>query len=100
MDAALVLPAALTIGELEPLRQQLLGRLGSHHGLRLDGRGVGAIDTAGLQLLAVLCRDAADRGMTVQWCGVSPELHGGAALLGLTAVLGLEPGVPADVPQT
>ncbi|WP_020506981.1 STAS domain-containing protein [Lamprocystis purpurea] len=96
MDAALVLPAALTIGDLEPLRQQLLGLLGSHRGLRLDGRAVAAIDTAGLQLLAVLCRDAAARGIAVQWTGASPALLSGAALLGLTAPLGLTADVRPD----
>jgi ABC-type transporter Mla MlaB component len=97
MDAALVLPAALTIGDLEPLRQQLLGLLGSYRGLRLDGRAVEAVDTAGLQLLAVLCRDAVARGIVVQWTGASPTLLSGAALLGLTAPLGLTADARSDV---
>jgi len=92
-----VLPRSLTIGDLEPLRQQLLVLLGSHRGLRLDGRAVEAIDTAGLQLLVVLCRDAAARGMTVQWTGAGPALLSGAALLGLTAALGLTADTPPDV---
>lgn len=91
MDAPLILPEALIIGDLAALQARLLGVLKARRALALDGRSVTTIDTAGLQLLAVLCRDAAARGIAVRWCGASLELTAAAALLGLTAVLGLDP---------
>lgn len=90
MEGELVLPQAMTIADLDPLRQRLLGLLNSRRDLVLDGRAISDIDTAGLQLLAALCRDARERGIAVRWTGVSAELAAGAALLGLAAVLGLD----------
>lgn len=96
MDDPVVLPEALTIGDLGVLQERLLGVLKARRMLLLDGRPVTAIDTAGLQLLAVLCRDAAARGIAARWCGASLELTTAAALLGLTAVLGLEAPTPSE----
>jgi ABC-type transporter Mla MlaB component len=90
MEPPLELPETLTIGDdLRELQGQFLGLLNARRELALDGRPVTTIDTAGLQLLAVLCQDAAARGVGVRWYGTSPELAAGAELLGLTAVLGL-----------
>lgn len=94
MDDPVVLPETLTIGDLPVLQAHLLGLLKARRALVLDGLPVTHIDTAGLQLLAVLCRDAAVRGIAVRWCGASRELTAAAALLGLTAVLGLDLPTP------
>jgi anti-anti-sigma regulatory factor len=99
MEAALVLPDTLTIGELGPLHERLQGMLNARCELALDGSQVETIDTAGLQLLAVLCWDAAARGIGVHWCGASTQLTTNAALLGLTAVLGLDDVVPTGDPH-
>lgn len=89
METPLELPETLTIGDdLRGLQGQLLGLLNARRELALDGRSVTTIDTAGLQLLAVLCVDAKARGVAVRWYGASPELAAGAELLGLTDVLG------------
>ena len=97
MDAPLTLPARMTIGDLAPLRERLAGGLNARRELALDGGPVTAIDTAGLQLLAVLCQDAAERGVVVRWTGASPELTASAALLGLSTALGLSATyVPED----
>lgn len=89
MNAPLTLPARMTIGDLAPLRERFAGGLNARRELTLDGSPVTAIDTAGLQLLAVLCQDAVERGVAVRWTGASPELTASAALLGLSAALGL-----------
>lgn len=96
MDDPVVLPELLTIGDLGALQERLMGVLKARRVIELDGRPVTAIDTAGLQLLAVLCRDAAARGIAVRWRGASLQLTAAAALLGLTAVLGLEPEMPPE----
>lgn len=100
MDIPVELPEALTIGDLRGLQERLLGLLNARRELTLDGHPVTTIDTAGLQLLAVLCLDAAARGVAVRWCGTSLELAAGAELLGLTAMLGLGSPPQADGTET
>ena len=99
MDEVLRLPESLTIADVASLQPRLLGLLKSRRDLAVDGLGVGTLDTAGAQLLAVLWRDAADRGIGVRWVGVSPELTATAIALGLDSLLGLTPGPgPAEDP--
>ncbi|MFZ1536061.1 MAG: STAS domain-containing protein [Chromatiaceae bacterium] len=99
MDEVLRLPESLTIGDVAALHLRLLGLLKTHSDLAVDGLGVGILDTAGAQLLAVLWRDAADRGVSIHWVGVSRELTATARALGLDTLLGLAPGQwPADDP--
>lgn len=92
MDEVLRLPESLTITDVASLQPRLLGLLKSRRDLAVDGLGVGTLDTAGAQLLAVLWRDAADRGIRVRWVGVSPELTAASIALGLDRLLGLAPG--------
>ena len=100
MDEVLRLPESLTIADVASLQPRLLGLLKSRRDLAVDGLGVGTLDTAGAQLLAVLWRDAADRGIGVRWVGVSPELTATAIALGLDSLLGLAPGPgPAEDPE-
>lgn len=99
MDEVLRLPESLTIAYVASLQARLLGLLKSRRDLAVDGLGVGIMDTAGAQLLAVLWRDAADRGIGVRWVGVSRELTATAIALGLDSLLGLAPGQrPAEDP--
>lgn len=63
----------------------------------LDAIELTRIDTAGAQLLAIFCLAAQQRGLNLQWRGVSPTLRQVADQLGLPSVLGLPPETN-DVP--
>lgn len=86
--APLPLPAALVVGELQPLHDALRPLVAT--GASLDAAGVERADTAGVQLLTAFVRDVERHGRAVTWIGPSAALRDRAASLGLTGVLGLE----------
>ena len=59
--------------------------------LTIDGTQVRVIDTAILQLLVVLLREAREKKLCVNWSQVSEVLRDSAALLGLADMLDLGP---------
>ncbi len=82
------LPAALEIHCVRDLASLALERLAAGRAVRIDGSAVQSADTAGLQLLVALRRDALANGTSFEWHGTSPVLLATGAILGLSASLG------------
>lgn len=89
MSRTLVLPARLTIAEVEDLARQLRSALMGHPQVVLDAEALDCVDTAGLQLLVVFVHEARERAVEVRWTGVGAALREGGRLLGLAEALGI-----------
>ncbi len=85
----MALGPSLTIQEALSLKQQLGGILSAGGAVHLDGAGVRAADTAGIQLLVAFSREAKMRNVEIIWRGASEVLLQSAAGLGLSVLLGL-----------
>lgn len=81
------LPADLGIENAVSLREQLEAVLDDEQPVELAGGGVQRLHTAGLQLLALFCRERRKHGRAVVWHGPAPMLAGAARLLGLEPVM-------------
>jgi ABC-type transporter Mla MlaB component len=81
------LPADLGIENVAVLREQLEAVLEDERPVELAGAGVQRLHTAGLQLLALFCRERQEHGRAVVWHEPVPMLAGAARLLGLGPVL-------------
>ena len=79
----------LSIENVEQLYSAMEGALSSDVDIELDAADVGFCDTAGLQLLISLKREAEKTGHGVQWSAVSDNLRETSAYLGLCQSLGL-----------
>ena len=93
-DGRVTLPADCRIAELSTVKATLDAALATA-AVALDGGAVERIDTAALQLLTVFRREAAARGVAVEWLGASEALRDGAARLGLARTLELPAAMPA-----
>lgn len=80
---AIELPERLRIDAVETLTETARQPLDQGQPLRLDGDSVRDTDTAGLQLLAMLRREADRRGQPMTLDPVSPALESGLQRLGL-----------------
>jgi anti-anti-sigma regulatory factor len=87
------LPATLEVAEVAGTHAALVARLGPG-ALVIDVSAVASIDVAGIQLLCALVRTASQIGTEIVWRGSSAALADLAALLNLSAELGL-PTEPA-----
>ena len=87
-SATVALPSVLTIRDAGPVRAALIAALEAGQ-LEIDGSGVTAVDTAGLQLLVAAMKSAATRSITPCWRGASPVLVDSAQRLGLGQALSL-----------
>lgn len=77
-----------TVFNAVALKGMLLKQLDAHAGgLVLDLSAVQEIDTAGVQLLLMLKREAAARGRSVSFRAFSPPVRDMLGLLGLSAEL-------------
>jgi len=94
----LALPAACVIDTVEVLRSDLLSRFALAMKVTLDATALQRIDTACLQVLASFARDRRAAGLPFEWTGVPDALTDAAALLDLTATLGLAGTTDARVP--
>lgn len=81
------LPADLGIENVAALREQLEAVLDDERPVELAGASVQRLHTAGLQLLALFCRERQEHGRAVVWHEPVPMLAGAARLLGLGPVL-------------
>lgn len=88
------LPTDFRLAELAAVKAQLLEALDAPL-VHIDGAAVERVDTAALQLLVVFRREAAARGQSPAWQGVSAVMRDAAALLGLAQVLELPAPMPA-----
>lgn len=82
-------PAALDIAAVQDFHVQLREALEQGATLTFHCDRIERIDTAGLQLLAACCQDAADRKVDVHWDGVNDILREAAGRLGLLGLLNL-----------
>lgn len=82
-----VLPEKMTISESEEHYQLLTESIENKNSLELDATAVEKIDTAALQLLAVLLKGNDDKNIKISWHGISKELEERAAILGLSECL-------------
>ncbi|MGB0663814.1 MAG: STAS domain-containing protein [Pontibacterium sp.] len=83
----IALPIALTIVEVESIRQNFLSELPTS--FVLDASAVDHVDSAGLQLLASACLTVAQSGGKVEWTGVTASLAESVEQCGLKQVMGL-----------
>lgn len=83
------LESSLTIVEAASMQQSMLNLFSSTFGVILDGSEVEQVDAAGIQLLAVIMKKAAERQIEIRWSGASDQLCSAAAQLGLDDLLSL-----------
>ena len=88
------LPADFRLAELADVKAALIEAFDAPV-VHIDGAGVERVDTAALQLLVVFRREAAVRGQSSAWQGVSAVMRDAAALLGVAQVLELPAPMPA-----
>lgn len=81
----------LGVSEAADAQRHLDAALAQQRSIMLDAANLSGVDTAGLQLLAAFYRAARTRELNPQWIEASPALREGARLLGLEALLNLEP---------
>lgn len=79
----------LTIADASERHTEWKGLLAGAAAIEIDASGVQGIDTAGLQLLAALVREAQARNLSLRWRAPTQALRDGAARLGLGPVLHL-----------
>lgn len=82
----LELGAGLTIVEARATQQALIASLGRGRA-EADARGLGSVDTAGLQVLLSAGRAARERGLRLKVMGARALLLDAASSLGLAGVL-------------
>jgi anti-anti-sigma regulatory factor len=85
----IVLDPVITLSEVSPLREKLLGHVGAHQ-IQIDVSQVEHIDTAGMQLLLAFSKAVQEQGGVPDWQGWSAAYAGTAELLGLTKLAGVE----------
>lgn len=90
-DSRIDVGEALDLAHATQLHAEFKQALAQKKPLRLDLSRVQSADTAGVQLLLALRRDAEKNGMTATWAGPSRELCAAASQLGLSEALGLPP---------
>lgn len=84
-DALLKLDAELTIYTASELKEQLLAPLDTYEALELDLSEVAEIDSAGVQLILLLRREAARMGKSVRLGSASPAARDLLELYGIHA---------------
>lgn len=81
----------LGVSEAADAQRRLDAALAQQRPIAVDATKLSGVDTAGLQLLAAFYRAAHVRELNPQWIEASTALRDGARLLGLEALLNLEP---------
>lgn len=92
-ENVLTLFGELTLNHAHELRERLFGALSRNEALEVDLLNVTQIDTAGLQLLVLLHREALASGKPLRWLGFSLVVQDAFELLDLAEIM----GVPAAV---
>ena len=81
------LEAELGITDARALHERLGTALAGAAPIVMDGSRVERLDAAAMQVLACFCRAAADRGLVLNWKGVSAGLQQAVRLLGLESIM-------------
>jgi anti-anti-sigma factor len=84
----LALHEDMTIYQAAEQKNRLLAALAEARHLALDLSGVAEIDTAGLQLLMLVKREAGRQGKTLEICGHSPAVQQTLDFCNLVGVFG------------
>jgi len=90
----IALPADFRLGSVADVKAELIEAFDAP-AAQLDGAGVERVDTAALQLLVAFRREAAARGQSPAWLGVSEVMRDAAGVLGLAQALELPATMPA-----
>lgn len=88
--AKLRLESSLEIKDVEEVHRGLVAALAGGAALTVDISRVGAVDTAGVQLLMALQSEASRRGVSVRFCGESAALTHALSVLGLGAAIRID----------
>jgi anti-anti-sigma factor len=88
--AELDLGKVLTIAQVADWRQKLVGVFDLREPIVVNGGDIEKIDSAGLQLLVALMKEAEATGAKIEWKAASDLLKQNATQLGLNGVLRLE----------
>jgi ABC-type transporter Mla MlaB component len=86
-DATVYLESSLEIKDVEEAYRQLMATLARRTAVTVDVSRVGAVDTAGVQLLLAFQSEAVHLGVPVAFCGESAALTHALAVLGLRDTL-------------
>jgi ABC-type transporter Mla MlaB component len=81
------LEPSLEIKDVEDVHRRLMARLARGAAVTVDVSRVGAVDTAGVQLLVAFQSEAVQRGVSVEFCGHSTALTHALTVLGLGATV-------------
>jgi ABC-type transporter Mla MlaB component len=81
------LEPSLEIKDVEDVHKRLMARLARGAAVTVDVSRVGAVDTAGVQLLVAFQGEAVKQGVSVEFCGNSTALTHALTVLGLGAVV-------------
>jgi anti-sigma B factor antagonist len=84
----LVIEGDLTIYDAARVKDELLARLHANAELTVDLSGITELDTAGIQLLLLLQREASDAHKPLHWAKHSSAVSEVLALLNLGSTLG------------
>jgi anti-anti-sigma factor len=88
--AELDLGKVLTISQVADWREKLVGVFDLREPIVINGGDIEKIDSAGLQLLVALMKEADATGAKIEWRAASELLKQNASQLGLDGVLHLE----------
>lgn len=90
METTIALPENLTIHQIDAQFGGLKLAFESDADVyKIDGSEVESVDTAGLQSLLVLMREAEKRNKTIEWSNSTETLQNAAAKIGLIEQLNL-----------
>jgi ABC-type transporter Mla MlaB component len=84
LAAKVYLESSLEIKDVEDAHRQLMALLARTSAVAVDVSRVGAVDTAGVQLLLAFQSEAVNRGVAVAFCGESAALKHALSALGLS----------------
>ena len=81
------LPVSLDISEVTQWRQNLISAVNDHDEIEVDDSQLENIDTAGMQLLAVLAKEIQSTNKTLVWQEPSDLITKSARQLGIYALI-------------
>jgi len=85
------LAAVFGVPDARLLYDKLGAALSSATSLVVDGGRVERVDAAAMQILAIFCRTARERGLALAWQNPSAGLQQAARMLGLQSMLEMNP---------
>lgn len=86
----LLLKGSFGIAEAEFMHQKFSRILNAHVDISIQAEGLNRVDTAGVQLLYALVKEAKSRAVSLTWLSVSDVLVDAAETLGVTKGMGFE----------